>query len=179
MSRLAVILYLTLTVALGPAMCCCTVKHWLPGLGGSTCCGHHAAAQPVEIQKSAASQHQHAGHHHPQVGNHQHCAAHHDCVAPSANADSPAVDPKPQPKPSQPHSDNCDCGLHRETMLSSCSVDSTTTLTTSAAFGFVLPSFGYALAPALPDLTAGRNHHFRPAKLDSMGILRAYGRLLC
>jgi hypothetical protein len=36
-------------------MCCCTVQHWLPGFGGSNCCGHHAAAEPAKKQKIATT----------------------------------------------------------------------------------------------------------------------------
>lgn len=165
MLRFAILAYLTMSVALGPALCCCSTHMLFPGSVGSGCCENRQASH---VGHSHAHSHQHHGEGHCHHDSH---SVHHKEVKRAA---------EPEPEPNQHNPDDCACGKNRETLFRTSNSDATAKLTDTFAYVFLAFDVDPTLAQSTTlDFTPRLEHHFRHAELSGREILRAYNRLQC
>ena len=164
MIRIALITYLTISAALGPAFCCCQIGQIVPGFEStSSCCNSRAVSADHDCHSNKSCIH------------HDGVADHHSASYRTDDRQQPSEDQRPQ-SPCKP---NCPCGKHDPGMLVS-SVGEVSIFGSSVLFGtdWLL---GTSSPTTLTDLP-GKTANFldvRPALLSGREILRAYQTMRC
>lgn len=154
MFRLAFIAYLSLIAALGPALCCCSLRHVQAGAGQSTCCGHSAGHGHVH-------RHKHGEHAHSHTGIDPHST--------SAPADSSSLPPNHDGQ-------DCPCGRQREIALA---VDVGAKILESHRFSSFEFFVALPIQPVLNPIQATTIPSVKPAMLAGREMLRAYQIMRC
>lgn len=164
MIRVAFVAYLSMMAAIGPALCCCNLRHLVAGSDASTCCGKIASKSGSADDHAG---HDHAGHNHKHGGHTHHHAKVADSATPPADTNS---------LPQRHDGEDCPCGRQ----------DDLIAVGPEAANALDLQSHGSLLfAVALPiqvqifAADEAEIPHVRPALLAGREMLRAYQIMRC
>jgi hypothetical protein len=161
MLQVALSMYLSLAVVIGPALCCCTMDGLFSRAVSSSACSHAGCCK---------ARNESAGHGHP---GHSH----------SAESRSEATQQSSkEPAPCDHGKEKCPCKKHRETMAASQasqdlgqrSLDSVSDF--FSTFSFAVLPFASLEKDAASTLKLGE---IRPSGVYGREILRAYHKLQC
>lgn len=161
MFRIAFVAYLSMMAALGPALCCCNLRHLLAGSDTSSCCGkmHAKSGHGADHSGHVAHSHKHGDHSH-----------HHHAQVPGSA--SPA---NPTSLPQNHDGEDCPCGGQDE--LIAVGTDAKASVLQNQ--GTLL--FAVALPIQLQVSTVGATSipQVRPFLLAGRELLRAYQIMRC
>lgn len=169
MIRFALTAYLSLMAALGPALCCCNLRHLLAGSDTSSCCGKmHAKASPGADRHG----HSHHGHSHAHGDHAHHHHAHHH----HAHAPGPASPVDSNPLPQNHDGKDCPCGGQDELIAVGANDAKAPVLQNHGAllFAVALP-----IQPQASAVEATSIPQVRPSLLAGRELLRAYQIMRC
>lgn len=162
MGRIALTLYLSLTVSFGPALCCCTAPQLFPfACKAGSCCAKEA--DHASHSHAAHSHHHHDGHSH----------AEHSVALNKAKPEHQA--------PCDHNQKDCPCGRHQLTMFAAQS-DGDLSLKSIAhghAFWLIAIDISMSHLPEIEVNSLLAATHHRYGDLSSREILRAHNRLQC
>jgi hypothetical protein len=166
MLQVALSLYLSLAVVIGPALCCCTMDGLFSGAVSSSACSHAGCC------KSRNEPVGHGRHSHSHIGHPHSAGSHSEASQQSSN----------EPAPCDHGQKKCPCKQHRETMAASqasqdlgqWSLDSVSDF--FSTFSFAVLPFASLEKDAASTLKLGE---FRPRGVYGREILRAYHKLQC
>lgn len=166
MIRIAFVAYLCLMAALGPALCCCNLRQWLPGSESSLCCGKIGLKTDHGVHHHDGA-HSHGKHSHKHDGHSHHHANSTDSASVPANTDS---------LPQKHDGEECPCG--RQDDLIAVGQDSTKVLDLQS-HGTFLFAVALPVKLQLDVVDAASIPQVRPALLAGREMLRAYQIMRC